>query len=105
MASRTSTHRLRMRVTRVAAVRCWTSGRPRAWAKAYAANVAAAMMPPAGMGEQADRGRRPPVGERVAAQRAGGVRQPQDPPAAGGQAGGLRQLVLLAAGQHHLWRP
>ena len=29
-ASRTSTHRLRMRVTRVAAVRCCTSGRPRA---------------------------------------------------------------------------
>ena len=33
-ASRTSTHRLRMRVTRVAAVRCCTSGRPCARARA-----------------------------------------------------------------------
>ncbi len=33
----TSTHRLRMRVTRVAAVRCCTSERPLARAKVYAA--------------------------------------------------------------------
>ena len=56
------------------------------------------------LGEQ-DEGRRPQARrERLAVQRARGACQHQDPPAAGGQPGGLRQLFLLAARQHHLRR-
>src|SRR6516165_826347 len=52
---RTDQHKPSRRATKVAAVRCWTKGRPSASATAKAANVAAATMAPAGMAKRSTR--------------------------------------------------